>query len=471
MSKADRNSLIVYGHFSQPPRGNPLTGEIGDEPDAAPFANWNERIANSAYEPNARMGNFEHISFSFGQPLIAWLKTNRPETYQTIIAADQKAVAEDKGGHALASAYHHSILPLARKRDKRTQILWGIAAFQHHFGRDPLGFWLPEMAVDSETLTLLFEAGIRYVVLAEQQVRNPPPNLNGGPYWITLSRNRRIAAFIRHDRLSSELSFNIHTLGGAGHWCHTALTPALKWSSPLLLLATEGETFGHHYAGEEQFLYWLMTREAPSVGYRTTTLDHFFNRAAPQGTISIEEPSSWSDQHGLANWATGHTGANRNTLWKGALRRALDHVASELDQAYEELARTHDFDPWKLRDRYAPVLLGEMDEGDFTAEFAPSVNAESQAQLAALLRAQELSQRMYNSYTFTGDDLAGRQPRYAIACAAAGLAIAQEATGRFLADRLRSDLAVVTSPSGDLTGTEMLHSVIADYSIPLDMTE
>ena len=44
MSKIGRTNLVVYGHFSQPPRGNPLTYEIGEEADAAPYKNWNERI-------------------------------------------------------------------------------------------------------------------------------------------------------------------------------------------------------------------------------------------------------------------------------------------------------------------------------------------------------------------------------------------------------------------------------------------
>jgi predicted glycosyl hydrolase (DUF1957 family) len=161
VSNIERGFFCVYGHFSQPPRGNPITGEIGQEDEAAPYANWNERISDRCYEPNARAGNFQHISFSFGESLLTWLQAHRPDVYQTVINSDAAQDADSPQGNALATAYHHSILPLARRRDKRTQILWGIAAFEQRFGRKPQGFWLPELAVDTETLTLpLPRAGI-----------------------------------------------------------------------------------------------------------------------------------------------------------------------------------------------------------------------------------------------------------------------------------------------------------------------
>jgi len=74
---------------------------------------------------------------------------------------------------------------------------------------------------------------------------------------------------------------------------------------------------------------------------------------------------------------------------------------------------------------------------------------------------------MYNSYTFTDNLLDGRQPRYAIACAATALSLAQEATGRDMNDRLPVDLAVVTSPNTTVTGTDMLHDAIRAFDLSL----
>jgi alpha-amylase/alpha-mannosidase (GH57 family) len=461
VSKFDHDFLCLYGHFSQPRRGNPLTGLIGSEEEAAPYHNWNERITNRCYKPNAEADNYRHISFSFGEPLLEWLQRRAPETYQKIIDSDH-------GQNALATAFNHTILPLARKRDKRTQILWGIAAFEHHFGRKPLGFWLPEMAVDSETLGLLAESGIRYTLLAQQQIRNLPLNGGAGPYRVDLPRGRSMGVFVRDDGLSSEISFNIHNLGGAGKWARNVLMPMRnKSKGQLLLLATAGETFGHHYAGEEQFLHWLVNREAPSIGFHMTTLDEFFTTHEPTKKVQIEEPSSWSDHHGLSNWATGQPTDKGDTTWRGALRRALDNAASELDSAYENATRSHNLDAWELRDQYAPVLLGTITADEFLAQSAPDVkNKES---IKQMLTAQELIQRSYNSYTFTDDHLDGSQIRYTIACAAAALATAQRVTHRDIAERFISDLAVVAS--GSITGTTILRSVIEELNLMLETAD
>ena len=467
MSNIERGFFCVYGHFSQPPRGNPLTGEIGQEDDATPYFNWNERISDRCYEPNASAENYQHISFSFSESLLAWLEINRPNVYQAVINGDMAQETEPPQGNALATAYHHSILPLARRRDKRTQILWGIAAYENRFGRKPLGFWLPEMAVDTESLTLLAEADVKYTLLAAQQLRNLPFNGGAGPYNVQVSRNQRISVFVRDDRLSIELSFKVHNLGGAGHWAHNVLGPARKSSGPLLLLATEGETFGHHYMGEDQFLHWLMTREAQAVGFTITSLDSFFTTHPPSQSVSIHEPSSWSDQHGLANWATGQNDAKKDTSWKGALRRALDNAASELDRAYEDLLRPLNVEPWQLRDQYAPVLLGAITAEEFIAQRVPDIESDTAEALRALLSAQELAQRMYTSATFTNDALESRQPRYAIACAAAALMLAQQATGRDMAERFLSDLAVVTSRGTSDRGIDILRQVTEEFQLEL----
>lgn len=466
MSKIERSALCVHGHFSQPPRGNPLDGTIGEEPEAAPYRNWNERINHTCYLPNAQIGNFQSISFSISEGLMKWLEANAPETYAAVVEADKAAVAaHPPGGNALATAYNHVILPLARKRDKMTQIIWGIAVFKRYYGRAPLGFWLPEMAVDLESLKMLAESGIRYTLLAEKQVRGLPMTGGAGPYRVELPGGGSIGVFVRHDALSSDLSFNIHNLGGAGHWCRQSLGPARKTAGPLLLLATAGETFGHHYAGEEQFLHWLITHEALQAGYRVVTLDEYFLNNPPQHTITIEERSSWGDQPGLTQWFAGTVENGRDTTWKGALRRALDNATSDVDRVYEELVRPHHIDSWDLRNAFLPALFAGQSVEEFIAERLPKLTAKEQGILKSLLQAQRLTQRMYNSYTFTDNQMDGRQPRYAIACAAQALSLAQEATGIDLNDRLPLDLAVMTTPGVSLTGADLLRDAVQTFDL------
>ncbi|MBI5669501.1 MAG: DUF3536 domain-containing protein [Chloroflexi bacterium] len=470
MSKFERSCLCVHGHFSQPPRGNPLESPPGQvvEPEAAPFQNWNERITATSYRPNAERGNFSFISYSFSEALVKWLEVNAHDVYETIVNADREAYAtQAPAGNALATAYNHIILPLARKRDKRTQVFWGVSAFEERFGRQPLGFWLPELAVDLETLRLLREAGIQYTVLAAKQIQDWSPGAGAGPFNVALGNGATMAVFVRNDELSAQISFNIHNLGGAGRWVDQVLGPARKNIGPLVLLATAGETFGHHFAGEEEFLYWLVKYEASRAGYQITTLDQYFVQHPPTQTVQIRELTSWGNYEGLTQWLTGFADAHQDTTWKGALRRALDNAASEVDRVYEELVRSYGVDPWELRDRYAPVIVGTVDADDFISEHIPKISIGHRQQLKQLFLAERLAQRMYNSYTFTDNRLDSRQPRYAVACAAAALTLAQQASGQDLNDRFPLDMAVVRSANSPVSGTDILHSVLEEFQLDL----
>src|ERR1051325_9867972 len=88
------------------------------------------------------------MSSDCGPTLLEWMERCAPGSYAGVGAAG-------RGGGAVAMPYHHLILPLAPRRDKVTEVRWGIADFRRRFGREPEGMWLPETAVDDETLDVL----------------------------------------------------------------------------------------------------------------------------------------------------------------------------------------------------------------------------------------------------------------------------------------------------------------------------
>ena len=189
--------FCIHGHFYQPPRENPWLEAIEVEDSAAPYHDWNERICAECYAPNAHarivdgsgqvhrmINNYEWISFNVGPTLLAWMERHARRTLEAILEADRKS-SERCGGHgnAIAQAYNHTILPLAGRRDKELQVRWGIEVFRHYFGREPEGMWLPETAVDTETLEVLVENGIRFTVLSPRQagrIRLPGPGEREG---------------------------------------------------------------------------------------------------------------------------------------------------------------------------------------------------------------------------------------------------------------------------------------------------
>ena len=178
--------LCIHGHFYQPPRENPWLEAIELQDSAAPYHDWNERITAECYAPNSAarildaegriakiVNNYAGISFNFGPTLLSWMKDKAPDTYQKILDADRLSAQRFSGhGSALAQCYNHMIMPLANARDKLTQVIWGIEDFRFRFGRDPEGMWLPETAVDLESLDLMAQHGIQFTILAPSQAKS-----------------------------------------------------------------------------------------------------------------------------------------------------------------------------------------------------------------------------------------------------------------------------------------------------------
>ncbi len=149
--------LCIHCHFYQPPRENPWLEAVELQDSAYPYHDWNERITAESYAPNSAsrildaqnritkiVNNYARISFNFGPTLLSWMEENAPDTYQAILDADRESQKTFSGhGSAIAQAYNHMILPLASRRDKQTQILWGLRDFEYRFGRQPEGMWLP----------------------------------------------------------------------------------------------------------------------------------------------------------------------------------------------------------------------------------------------------------------------------------------------------------------------------------------
>src|SRR5580658_7956810 len=175
--------VCVHGHFYQPPRENPWLETVEMQDSAAPYHDWNERITSECYAPNGAsriqnkqnqiiriVNNYSRMSSNFGPTLLSWLADFAPRTYRMILDADAASMERYSGhGSAIAQVYNHIIMPLASRRDARTQIRWGIADFQHRFGRRPEGMWLAETAVSRSVLDLMAAEGIKFTILAPHQ--------------------------------------------------------------------------------------------------------------------------------------------------------------------------------------------------------------------------------------------------------------------------------------------------------------
>ncbi len=460
--------FCIHGHFYQPPRADPFTGRIPREPDAAPYANWNERITAECYMPLAGSGHFGRISFNLGGTLARWLDEHAHSIYERIVTAERDYWDAHAVGNGLAQPVHHTILPLARRRDKICQVRWGIASFLHRFGHRPEGMWLPEMAVDCETLEIMAAEGIRFTILSEEQVQGDL-EAGAGPYRVRLPGEREIAVFVRDRALSNALSFGMPDSAYVDEW----LRDQVEWRcrsggaviAPLLLIATDGETFGHHHRQGVEVLDRILSA-GDAYGYHLTTLGVHLRRSPPQTEVEVIENTAWSCFHRLDRWVVGCDCTPGDSRWKGALRRALDNLACDLDQVYVCEAQRLGLDPWPLRDDYIAVVLGQVGGLAFlSGNGLARLSSEEAQRLLALLEAQFHRQRMYASCTFFFDDLDRHEPCYAIANGIRAITLTRQATGDDLSNGFRRDLRVAVSGKTGRTGADVLDEILTKAEV------
>jgi hypothetical protein len=445
------NAFAIHAHFYQPPREDPLTGIIPIEPSAAPYSNWNERIHSECYRPNAELRNFEQISFNIGPTLFNWMEKFDPLTCQKIVEQNQVSLRRYQVGNAIAQAYNHTILPLGSYQDKVTQISWGIADFVHRFQHAPLGMWLPETAVDLETLEILAKHGIKFTLLAPWQAEAPDVDTTQ-PYRVQLSNGREISVFFFQRDLSARVSFDpISTINAdvfvrelVQEYLHPEKT---RRSEPqLILIASDGELYGHHQCLREHFLARLVDGASAGLNLEPTFPALWLRQHPAEEVVKIREYTSWSCHHGITRWMGRCACTPGDGEWKIQLRYAFERLANDLDRLYLEVTRPLFKDPWLLRNRYIHVMLGQMKIEALVSELASrALTSEELRRTHLMLEAQRERQRMFTSCGWFFDDFDRIEPRNNVAYAAQAVRLAKLATGINLEERTAADLRRVVS--------------------------
>jgi hypothetical protein len=380
--------VCVHGHFYQPPRENPWLGVVEREDSACPYHDWNDRISEECYGPmvlgvrggpDGRVVAYDDIlsrlSFDFGPTLLSWLERERPTLYRRVIAGDRLSAAAGGPGGAVAHPYFHAILPLASLRDKTTLVRWGIADFEARFARKPAGFWLPETAVDDETLDVLAAEGIEFTILAPSQAA--ASRAVGGewreesaetldpktPYrWVSpKDASRSLAVFFYHDLLSRGVVSG-DALISADRFAQAVRARLLPGDvAQMVHVASDGEFYGHHHPGAERVLALALDALAAE---KIEPVNHarFLKLFPPPHEVRVRPNTSWTCAHGLGRWTRDcgcRTGGEPDWKqeWRGPLRDALDRLARRLDVFYEDEASRFFDDPWAVRDAAAALWL------------------------------------------------------------------------------------------------------------------
>ena len=435
--------LCIHGHFYQPPRENPSLEAIELQDSAYPYHDWNERITAECYAPNAKsrildgeqrivqlVNNYAQISFNFGPTLLSWIEQKAPKVYDALREAD-KASRERFSGHgsAIAQAYNHMIMPLANARDKVTQVKWGIRDFEYRFGRLPEGIWLPETAVDTETLEVLAANGIKFTILAPRQAKRIRKrgsrswhDVTGDrvdpsrAYLVQLPSRKTINIFFYDGPISQGVAFE-RLLDNGQRFADrlvSGFSDARQWPQ-MVHIATDGESYGHHHRfGEMALSYALHHIEANKLA-QLTNYGEFLERHPADHFAEIVSNSSWSCVHGIERWrcncgcnSGGH--ADWNQEWRTPLRAALDWLRDEVAPLYEQNAGPLLKDVWAARDEYIQVVLNRAADNVqnfFEKHATHPLGNEEQVAALKLLEMQRHAMLMYTSCGWFFDELSG----------------------------------------------------------------
>jgi alpha-amylase/alpha-mannosidase (GH57 family) len=453
--------ICIHGHFYQPPRENPWTDQIEDQPSASPYRNWNERITAECYESNAAshildehqrlkeiVNNYSKISFNFGPTLLTWMERSAPLIYARLLQADRDSVKQFSGhGSAIAQAYNHMIMPLANAHDKETQIVWGIKDFEYRFQRFPEGMWLPETAVDITTLECLASHGIKFTLLAPYQAKQIRPI--GSKKWETvnpetfntmksyvchLPSGKTITLFFYNGKISHQIAFGDLLKNGenfAKRLVHEFYSGSAMGG--LVHVATDGETYGHHhFFGNMALSYCLRFIEKNHLAH-LTNYGEYLEKCPPVDEVEIHENTSWSCSHGIERWRSSCgcgslDGSNKTQMWRKGLREALDWLRDQLIVIYEIEWPVVLGEPWKIRNEYISIIL-KMSHENVIGLLGNMLDAKK---ALALLEMQRYAMLMYTSCGWFFEDVSRIETIKILQYAARALELAKEITGRDL---------------------------------------
>ena len=454
--------VCIHGHFYQPPRENPWLEEVELQDSAFPYHDWNEKITAECYSQNAAsrildsdkkiidiVNNYSQISFNFGPTLMSWLERHAPDVYKSILDADQKSLERFSGhGAAIAQVYNHIIMPLANTKDKHTQVIWAIEDFKQRFKRKPEGMWLPETAVNIETLDVLAQHDIKFTILAPHQARRickkdtknwqdvNKKTLNTAiPYLCTLPTGRLINIFFYNGPVSYDISFSSGL--NSGDIFAKRLTDVIAKDTKeaqLANIATDGEVYGHHHRFADMALAFCLNYIETNDLAKITVYGEYLEKFPPEYEVEIIEDTSWSCIHGIERWKSNcgccsgrfpcGTQQYREPLWK-----AMNWLRDELAPLYEEKMKKYVPDPWELRNKYISVIndRSAKNVNNFLLNSVDSVLLhDDKVAILKLLEMQRNAMLMYTSCGWFFDDISGIETVQVLNYASRAIQLANE---------------------------------------------
>ena len=364
-------------------------------------------------------------------------------------------------------------MPLASTRDKHTEVIWGIRDFIHRFNRKPEGMWLPETAVDYETLEVLAEHGVLFTILAPhqaKQVRKLRDNTwidissNGFdtsmPYLCQLPSERKIALFFFDHTIANEVAFGNLLENGEKFAERLISTFPMDQRSPKLVsIANDGETYGHHHRFADMALAYAIHMIETNKLAIITNYGEYLEKFPPTHEVKINENTSWSCKHGILRWKENcgcrtfqaclisdpackndnrvvskkYDISRWNQMWRKPLRSAMSWLNEEISKVYEEEGSRYFRYPWQTRDDYVDLIISREDSdvsGFFSERCTINLTPDEITRALMLLEMTKNSLFMMTSCGWFFDEISGIETIQVMMYACRSIQLAKRISGR-----------------------------------------
>lgn len=423
---------------------------------------WTKKINEQCYKPITKSDVLRHTSFNIGPTLMDWFAENDSETLERIISLDT--------GQVVGQTYNHRIMPLVRfDEDLKTQIVWGKKHFKKYFGRDPKGMWLPETATSKRVCRALVDEGIDYTIGAPWQMkRNDCDDENSilsKPYNVDLGNDKSITYFFYHPE-SGHCAFD-DEIDSATHkhflddveFTLDYLGKKIEHDGDMMLLAYDGETFGHHHPFADNWEAYLPTAIAKRDDIDMISIDEYLKKFLVTEWAEINDNSSWSCFHNLDRWKKGCDCSGGVKEYQEPMLEALEKVEDKVHDVFSEEGGKILKNVWDARNDYIDTLIGNKSKEEFLNQhLKQSYSEDVKEKVMTLLEAEHHNQLAFTSCGWFFGDLS-MQAEANILDGYRALEKVQSVTGENLTSGYMDDVSRMRDVK-EVTGKQVLEDLL-----------
>ena len=240
----------------------------------------------------------------------------------------------------IGMGYFHPIFPLIPQDDWQDQLISGRQLTAEVFGREPKGFWPPEMAFDMEMVPALAKAGYRYVVVDGVHVRPVKDGAPADPYrpYVARKDGAEIAVIPRDRGISNaqesgldaewftrQVMMNVGSVPGSG-FPRLVTTWSDGENGGWFRNMSEGSSFFGHF-----FAPYMERVRSGATTIQPILVSEYLDRHAPVDEAAVRTGA----------WNVGNTSGYDFSQWAGSdtQRKAIDKIF-EVSRRYWKLTKT-----------------------------------------------------------------------------------------------------------------------------------